>query len=49
MPPRKTRKKPPADDFQVSDYRHASKRKHIPPAGLASQGKVSEVPKTRYF
>jgi len=33
----------------VQDYRHTSKRKNIPPAGLAAQGKVSEVPKTRYF
>jgi adenine-specific DNA-methyltransferase len=33
----------------VTDYRHAEKRKNIPPAGLAGQGKVKEVPKTRYF
>ena len=32
----------------MADYRHADKRKHIPPAGLAAQGKVQEVAKTRY-
>lgn len=32
----------------VTDYRHSEKRKNIPPAGLASQGKINEVPKTRY-
>ncbi len=37
----------PAED-KITDYRHADKRKNIPPAGLAAQGKVREVPKTRY-
>ena len=49
MPRRKadpTPSPPPGD--QVTDYRHADKRKHIPPAGLAAQGKVQEVAKTRY-
>ncbi len=33
---------------EVTVYRHADKRKNNPPAGLAAQGKVQEVPKTRY-
>ena len=32
----------------TTDYRHAEKRKNIPPAGLAAQGKVKEAPKARY-
>ncbi len=28
---------------QVLDYRHAAKRKNIPPAGLAAQGRVRET------
>jgi adenine-specific DNA-methyltransferase len=36
-------KKPP-----VIDYRHETKRKNIPPAGLAAQGKVSEAPKLEF-
>ena len=33
----------------VLDYRHdEAKRKNIPPAGLAAQGKVRETPKIRY-
>jgi adenine-specific DNA-methyltransferase len=32
----------------VRDYRHDAKRKNNPPAGLAAQGKVREVPKVRY-
>ena len=47
MPPRKA-KKYSQTDSQVTDYRHADKRKNIPPAGLAAQGKVKEVPKARY-
>ena len=38
----------PAPAGQVADYRHAEKRKNIPPAGLAAQGRVQEVPKARY-
>jgi adenine-specific DNA-methyltransferase len=46
---RKSSPKPAADpESKVTDYRHASKRKNIPPAGLAAQGKIKEVPKTRY-
>ena len=37
--------KPP----QVEDYRHDAKRKNLPPAAMAAQGKVQEVPKGRYF
>ena len=44
MPRRKTRK----TETEVTDYRHADKRKHIPPAALAGQGKVQELPSTRY-
>jgi adenine-specific DNA-methyltransferase len=32
----------------VQSYRHAAKRKNIPPAGLASQGKLREAPKMQY-
>ncbi len=33
----------------LTDYRHTgAKRKNIPPAGLAAQGQVREVPKHRY-
>jgi adenine-specific DNA-methyltransferase len=48
MPPRKSRSKQPPE-ASVTDYRHSDKRKNIPPAGLAGQGKVQETPKTRYF
>jgi adenine-specific DNA-methyltransferase len=41
-------KKKTASDSHVTDYRHADKRKNIPPAGLAAQGKVKEVPRARY-
>ena len=44
MPPRKRKK-----EAEIADYRHDAKRKNIPPAGLAAQGRVREVPKTRYF
>ena len=33
----------------VTDYRHEeAKRLHIPPAGLAAQGKIREKPKIQY-
>ncbi len=38
----------PANGDPVADYRHAEKRKNIPPAGLAAQGRVAEAPRTRY-
>ncbi len=43
------RKKTVQTDSQITDYRHAEKRKNIPPAGLAARGRVTEAPKTRYF
>jgi adenine-specific DNA-methyltransferase len=48
MSPRK-RKIQKNSGADVTDYRHSDKRKNIPPAGLAAQGHVKEVPKTRYF
>ena len=45
MSPRKRK----SSKTEITDYRHDATRKNIPPAGLAAQGKVSEVPKTRYF
>jgi adenine-specific DNA-methyltransferase len=39
---------PPAALDAVQSYRHAAKRKNIPPAGLASQGKLREVPRIQY-
>ena len=47
MPRRRADAPPPPSD-PIADYRHADKRKHIPPAGLAAQGRVQEVAKTRY-
>ena len=38
-----------AQDIAVSDYRHEAKRKNIPPAGLAAQGRVREAPKNIIF
>ncbi|MFQ5421274.1 MAG: hypothetical protein ACE5EY_13030, partial [Anaerolineae bacterium] len=36
-------------EYKVDDYRHGDKtRKHIPEAGIAGQGRVRELPKTRY-
>ncbi|MFN8474908.1 MAG: site-specific DNA-methyltransferase [Anaerolineae bacterium] len=47
MPRRKAAPTQDATD-NVADYRYADKRKNIPPAGLAAQGRVSDVPPTRY-
>ena len=47
MPRRRADAPPPPSD-PIADYRHADKRKNIPPAGLAAQGGCQEVPKTRY-
>ena len=33
----------------VADYRHDETRKNNPPAALASQGRIAEVPKQRYY
>ena len=35
-------------DASVRDYRHDTKRKNNPPAGLAAQGRMREVPKVQY-
>ncbi len=48
MPRRRAAVPPQAPGDLVADYRHADKRKHSPPAGLASQGRVQETPKIRY-
>ena len=44
MPRRKT-----DSGQEVTDYRHNAKRKNIPPAGMAGQGQVNDLPQTRYF
>jgi hypothetical protein len=41
--------KKPVPEQAVIDYRHEdAKRKNIPPAGLAAQGKIREKPKIQY-
>src|SRR5919106_3166628 len=42
------RKSGKAQDIAASDYRHEAKRKNIPPAGLAAQGRVREAPKMSF-
>ena len=42
-----TRQKTP--DNSVADYRYDATRKNIPPAALASQGRIQRAPKQRYF
>ena len=42
------RRKYKATEQEVTDYRHDATRKNLPPAAIAAQGKVQEVPKTRY-
>ncbi len=32
----------------VTDYRHAAKRKNLPPAGLAASGEIKETPKLQF-
>ena len=32
----------------VADYRHAAKRKNLPPAGLAASGEIKETPKLQF-
>ena len=39
----------PAKQESITDYRHGAKRKNIPPAALAAQGRVSEIPRPRYY
>ena len=45
MPRKKTTK---VVDAPVLDYRYEAKRKNIPPAGLAAQGRVREAPKMSF-
>jgi adenine-specific DNA-methyltransferase len=37
-----------AAELNVSDYRHDEKRKNIPPAKIAAEGRVPAVPKIQY-
>ena len=46
MPPRKTTRD---YDAKYADYRHEATRKNNPSAAFASQGRVNEMPKRRYF
>ena len=46
MPPRKTIRD---DAAKYADYRHEATRKNNPSAAFASQGRVNEMPKRRYF
>ena len=39
----------PSKPDPVADYRHDATRKNNPPAALASQGHIREVPKQRYY
>ena len=42
-------KKRDIDEVSVEDYRHSgATRKNIPPAKIAAEGKVPEVPKIQY-
>ena len=45
MPPRKTKD----DAAKYADYRHEATRKNNPSAAFASQGRVNELPRRRYF
>lgn len=46
---KRTAKKRDIDEVAVEDYRHSgAKRKNIPPAKIAAEGKVPEVPKIQY-
>jgi adenine-specific DNA-methyltransferase len=38
----------PSSSDSVAAYRHPSKRKNIPPSGLAAQGEIREAPRIRY-
>jgi hypothetical protein len=42
----KTAQSPPGDP--VASYKFPTKRKNIPPAGLAAQGTLQEAPRLRY-
>jgi hypothetical protein len=41
-------KKPTPGAAVAADYRHSEKRKNVPPAAMAAEGKVPKVPKARY-
>lgn len=43
-----TKKTPEPQPAPVKAYRYPSKRKNIPPAGLAAQGRIREAPKRSY-
>ena len=47
MPPKLKNGKKSAGS-PVTDYRHAAKRKNIPPAGLAASGEIKEAPKLQF-
>lgn len=46
--PRGSRPTKPDSSESVAAYRHPSKRKNIPPSGLAAQGELRESPRIRY-
>ena len=48
MANKSSNRKKSARSVQVSDYRHDDKRKNIPPAKIAAEGRVPEVPKITY-
>jgi adenine-specific DNA-methyltransferase len=49
MPARKKRSAPLAAEHKTADYRHSTeKRTNIPPARMAGEGSVPQVPKARY-
>ena len=41
-------KSPKSAKSPVADYRHAAKRKNLPPAGLAASGEIKETPKLQF-
>ena len=41
-------KSPKSAKSPVADYRHAAKRKNLPPAGLAASGEIHEAPKLHF-
>jgi adenine-specific DNA-methyltransferase len=41
-------KSPKSAKAPVADYRHAAKRKNLPPAGLAASGEIKETPKLQF-
>ena len=41
-------KQPAPTDGTIQSYHYDAKRKNIPPAGLAAEGKIREAPKLTY-